>query len=147
MHGRDGRFLIILTFVNVIFYKMKEALTWLILLTVVSMALTSCKGDDPQTDYASIIAGTYTGTVTTDTGVIAGITTITKKSETKVDMAITAGSHSLNIPGIRVVSTEDNVYTLSFSVAGNSLAGEVEGNNLTYTLSSGALDGTFTGTR
>ncbi len=49
-------------------------------------------------------------------------------------MDITAGSHSLNIPGIRVSSNEDNVYTLSFSVADNSLAGEVEGNNLTYTL-------------
>ena len=126
---------------------MKKALTWLILSTFASMSLTSCKGDDPQADYASIIAGIYTGTVTTDTGVTAGITTVTKRSETKVDMAITAGSHSLNIPGIRVSSIEPNVYTLSFSVAGNSLAGEVEGNALTYTLSSGALDGTFTGTR
>jgi hypothetical protein len=62
-------------------------------------------------------------------------------------MDITAGSHNLTIPGIKVSSVEDNVYTLSFSVAGNSLAGEVEGNNLTYTLSSGTLDGTFTGTR
>jgi hypothetical protein len=62
-------------------------------------------------------------------------------------MDITAGSHSLNIPGIKVSSADNNVYTLSFSIAGNSLEGEVEGNNLTYTLSSGTLDGTFAGTR
>jgi hypothetical protein len=85
--------------------------------------------------------------VTTGSGSTAGITTITKRSETRVDMDITAGSHSLNIPGIKVSSVEDNVYTLSFSVAGNSLAGEAEGNSLTYTLSSGILDGTFAGTR
>jgi hypothetical protein len=126
---------------------MRRALAWFILSTAVSMALISCKGDDPQPDYASIIAGTYTGTVTTESGATAGVTIITKRSEAKVDMDITAGSHSLVIPGIKVSSVEDNVYTLSFSVVGNSLAGEVEGNNLTYTLSSGTLDGTFIGTR
>jgi hypothetical protein len=126
---------------------MRRALAWFILSTAVSMALISCKGDDPQPDYASIIAGTYTGTVTTGSGTTTGITIITKRSETRVDMDITAGSHNLTIPGIKVSSVEDNVYSLSFSVAGNSLAGEAEGNSLTYTLSSGALDGTFTGTR
>ena len=126
---------------------MKKTLTWFIMSTVVTIVIISCKGDDPQADYAGIIAGTYNGTVTTASGSTAGITIITKRSETRVDMDITAGSHNLAIPGIRVSSVEDNVYTLSFSVAGNSLAGEVEGNNLTYTLSSGSLDGTFTGTR
>ena len=126
---------------------MKKALARFILSIAVSMALISCKEDDPQPDYASIIAGTYTGTVTTGSGATAGITTITKRSETRVDMDITAGSHSLTIPGIKVSSLEDNVYALSFSASGNSLAGEVEGNNLTYTLSSGTLDGTFVGSR
>jgi len=134
-------------FATAVFYEMKKALTWFILSTIVALAIISCKGDDPQADYASIIAGTYTGTVTTDSGTAAGITIITKRSETKVDMDITAGSHSLDIPGINVSSVEEDVYRLSFSIAGNSLAGEVEGNNLTYTLSSGTLDGTFTGTR
>jgi hypothetical protein len=109
--------------------------------------LTSCNQDEPTPDYGSIISGTYNGTVTTGSGTTAGVTTITKRSETRVDMAITAGSHSLDIPGVRVSSAEDDVYTLSFSFSGNSLAGEVEGNNLTYTLSSGTLNGTFTGTR
>jgi hypothetical protein len=126
---------------------MKKALTWFILSTVAAIALISCNGDDPQADYAGIIAGTYTGTVTTATATTSGITIITKRSETRVDMDITAGSHSLNIPGIKVSRSDNNIYTLSFSVAGNSLAGEVEGNNLTYALSSGTLDGTFTGTR
>ena len=126
---------------------MKKGLTWGILSTVIILTFISCNGNDPQPDYASIIAGTYTGTVTTESGATAGVTIITKRSEARVDMDITAGSHSLNIPGIRVSSTTDNFYTLSFSVAGNSLAGEVEGNNLTYTLSSGTLDGTFIGTR
>lgn len=119
----------------------------LIILAFVLSTLTSCDGNDPQADYAGIIAGTYTGTVTTVTGTVAGITTITKKSETRVDMDITAGSHSLTIPGIKVSSTEDNIYTLSFVITDKFLAGEVEGNNLTYTLTSGTLDGTFTGTR
>ena len=126
---------------------MKKRLTWGILSTVIILTFMSCNGNDPQPDYASIIAGTYTGTVTTETGSTAGVTIITKRSEAKVDMDITAGSHNLTIPGIKVSSVEDNVYTLSFSVVGNSLAGEVEGNNLTYTLSSGTLDGTFIGTR
>ncbi len=125
---------------------MKTVLTWFILTSVAAIAIISCNGDDPQ-DYAGIIEGTYTGTVTTATATTSGITIITKRSETRVDMDITAGSHSLNIPGIKVSSADNNIYTLSFSVAGNSLAGEVEGNNLTYTLSSGTLDGTFTGTR
>jgi hypothetical protein len=126
---------------------MKKGLPWGILSTVIILTFISCNGNDPQSDYASIIAGTYTGTVTTESGATTGVTIITKRSEAKVDMDITAGSHSLNIPGIRVSNTDDNVYTLSFSVAGNSLAGEVEGNILTYTLSSGTLDGTFIGTR
>jgi hypothetical protein len=126
---------------------MRKALTWFIMSTVVTVVIVSCKGDDPQADYAGIIAGTYNGTVTTASGSTDGITIITKRSETRVDMDITAGSHELAIPGIKVSSVEANVYTLSFSVAGNSLSGEVEGNNLTYTLSSGTLDGTFTGTR
>jgi hypothetical protein len=126
---------------------MRKAQILLIILAFVLSTLTSCDRDDPQADYAGIIAGTYTGTVTTETGSVAGITTITKRSETRVDMDITAGSHSLTIPGIQVSSIEDNVYTLSFTITGNSLAGEVEGNILTYTLASGVLTGTFAGTR
>jgi len=126
---------------------MRKAPILLIILAFVLSTLTSCDRDDPQADYAGIIAGTYTGTVTTETGSVAGITTITKRSETRVDMDITAGSHSLTIPGIQVSSVEDNVYTLSFTITGNSLAGEVEGNILTYTLASRVLTGTFAGTR
>ena len=126
---------------------MRKGQILLLILAFVLSTLTSCDRDDPQADYAGIIAGTYTGTVTTGTGSVAGITTITKRSETRVDMDITAGSHNLTIPGIKVSSVEDDVYTLSFDITGKSLAGEVEGFNLTYALTSGTLDGTFTGTR
>jgi len=126
---------------------MRKAQILLIILAFVLTTLMSCNGDEPQVDYGGIIAGTYTGTVTTGTGTVAGITTITKRSETRVDMDITAGSHSLVIPGIKVSSVEDNVYTLSFTITDKSLAGEVEGNTLNYTLASGVLTGTFTGTR
>ncbi len=44
---------------------MKKGLTWGILSTVIILTFISCNGNDPQADYASIIAGTYTGTVTT----------------------------------------------------------------------------------
>jgi len=126
---------------------MSKAQLLLLILAFGLSTLTSCDGNDPQTDFAGIIEGTYTGTVTTGTGTVAGITTITKKSETRVDMAITAISHSLTIPGIKVSSADNNVYTLSFVIADKSLTGEVEGNTLTYTLASGVLTGTFTGTR
>lgn len=126
---------------------MRKAQILLIILAFFLSTLTSCNGDEPLADYAGIIAGTYTGTVTTGSGTTVGITTITKRSETRVDMDITAGSHSLTLPGIKVSSDEDNVYTLSFAITDKSLAGEVEGNNLTYTLTSGTLDGTFAGTR
>ncbi len=126
---------------------MRKAQILLIMLAFVLSALSSCDGDDPQADYAGIISDTYTGTVTTGTGTVAGITIVTKRSDTRVDMDITAGSHSLTIPGIKVSSVEEDVYILSFAISDKSLAGEVEGNNLTYTLTSGTLDGTFTGTR
>ena len=126
---------------------MRKSQILLIILAFVFSTLMSCNGDEPQADYAGIIAGTYTGTVTTGTGTAGGITTITKRSETSVDMDIMAGSHSLVIPWIKVSSVEDNVYILSFTITDKSLAGEVEGNTLTYTLASGVLTGTFTGTR
>jgi hypothetical protein len=126
---------------------MKKARTLLIFFAVVSAALTSCGGDEFQSDYASMIAGTYIGTVTTLSGSTAGSSEIVKRSETKVDMNIIAGSHSLSIPGVSVSRVDDNIFDLSFNLAGNSLAGSVEGNKLTYTLSSGVMNGTFTGTR
>jgi hypothetical protein len=126
---------------------MKKAHTLFIFLAIVSIVLLSCGRKEPQPDYAGIIAGTYIGTVTTASGTTSGSSALTRRSETKVDMAIIAGSHSLDIYGVTVSSVKDNIYDLSYAIAGNSLDGKVEGNTLTYTLSSGTLDGTFIGTR
>ena len=126
---------------------MNKARTLLIFFAVASTLLTSCGGDNSQQDYASLITGTYIGTVTSGSGTTAGSSELVKRSETKVDMDIIAGSHTLSIPGIRVTRVGYNIYDLSCTISGNSLDGKVEGNKLTYTLSSGALNGTFTGTR
>jgi hypothetical protein len=126
---------------------MKKARNLFYFLALVSAALTSCRREEPQPDYAKSIAGAYIGTVTTASGATSSSSALTRRSETKVDMAIIAGSHSLNIYGVTVSSVKDNIYDLSYTIAGNSLDGKVEGNTLTYTLSSGTLNGTFTGTR
>ncbi len=126
---------------------MNKARTLLIFFAVASTLLTSCGGDNSKQDYASLITGTYIGTVTNGSGTTAGSSELVKRSETKVDMDIIAGSHTLSIPGIRVSRVDDNIYDLSCTISGNSLDGKVEGNKLTYTLSSGALNGTFTGTK
>jgi hypothetical protein len=139
--------LIIITFGIPGDLKMNKARTLLIFFAIASTLLTSCGGDNPQQDYASMITGTYIGTVTNGSDTTAGSSELVRRSETKVDMDIIAGSHNLSIPGIRVSRVDDNIYDLSYTIAGNSLDGKVEGNILTYTLSSGALNGTFTGTK
>ncbi|MGB8359019.1 MAG: hypothetical protein WCD55_10445 [Bacteroidales bacterium] len=127
--------------------KMKKMRTLLIFFAVCAAALTSCGGDKSQRDYASMITGTYIGTVTTGSGTTAGSSEIVRRSDTRIDMNIIAGSHSLSIPAVTVSRVADNIYDLSFTLSGNSLDGRVEGNILTYTLSSGELNGTFTGTK
>jgi hypothetical protein len=126
---------------------MKKMRTLVMFLAVASAALTSCGGDESQADYASMITGTYIGTVTTGSGSTAGTSEIVRRSDTKIDMNIIAGTHTLSIPGVGVSRVADNIFDLSFSLAGNTLDGRVEGNKLTYTLSSGDLNGTFTGTK
>ena len=126
---------------------MNKVRTLLIFFAVGAAALTSCGGDGSQRDYASMITGTYIGTVTTGSGTTAGSSEIVRRSDTRIDMNIIAGSHSLSIPAVTVSRVADNIYELSFTLSGNSLDGRVEGNILTYTLSSGDLDGTFTGTK
>lgn len=122
-------------------------MTLSLLLTFVATAFTSCGSDDPQDDYARIISGIYTGTVTTGSVTVPGTTELVRFTDTKSDMHITAGSRTLDIYGIKISNSGDDIYYLSYSIAGNTLDGYVEGNQLTYTLASGTLDGTFTGTR
>lgn len=127
--------------------RMMQAVIKVLSLTCFILAFASCDKNGSGTDYAAIIEGTYTGTVTTGTSAVPGTTEIVRFTDTKVDMHIAAGTHTLNIYGIRITSSGNDVYYLSYSIAGNTLDGNVEGNLLTYTLSSGTLDGTFTGLR
>lgn len=113
----------------------------------VLLTFNSCGGKESQPDYASIIEGTYSGIVTTGSANVAGITEVVRLTDTKVDLHITAGTHTLDIPGVRIANSGDDVYYLSYSIAGNTLDGNVSGGQLAYTLSSGVLTGTFTGTR
>lgn len=127
--------------------RMIRAVIKFLLLTCLILIFASCDKNESGTDYAAIIEGTYTGTVITGTSAVPGTTEIVRFTDTKVDMHITAGTHTLNIYGIRITSSGNDVYYLSYAIAGNTLDGNVEGNLLTYTLSSGTLDGTFTGLR
>jgi len=127
--------------------RIKRALLLVILPAWVILACTSCAGDESQPDYGEIIEGTYSGTVTTGAANVPGITEVVRFTDTKVDLHITAGSHTLDIPGVRISNYGDEIYYLSYSIAGNTLDGNVYGDQLTYTLTSGALNGTFNGTR
>lgn len=131
----------------VILFRVRRAASILLLLTCLALVFASCKRSEPQPDYASIIEGTYTGTVTTGSATVSGTTNLVRFTNTKVDMHITAGTHTLNIYGITISSPVNDIYYLSYSVAGNTLDGNVQGDLLTYTLTSGTLNGTFTGSR
>jgi len=124
-----------------------RAPTIILLLTFLALVYSSCKKSEPQPDYASIIEGTYTGTVATGSVTVSGTTNLVRYTNTKADMHITAGTHTLNINGITISSPGNDIYYLSYSFAGNTLDGNVQGDLLTYTLTSGALNGTFTGSR
>jgi len=131
----------------VIPFRMMRAAKILLLLTCSALVYSSCKKSEPQPDYASIIEGTYTGTVTTGSTTVSGTTELVRFTDTKVDMHITAGTHTLNIYGIMITTSGNDLYYLSYSIAGNTLVGTVQGDLLTYTLASGTLNGTFTGSR
>ncbi|MCK7537444.1 MAG: hypothetical protein MZV63_44060 [Marinilabiliales bacterium] len=45
-----------------------------LLLACAAMVLTACDSNEPQDDYASIISGIYTGTVTTGSTTVPGTT-------------------------------------------------------------------------
>jgi hypothetical protein len=126
---------------------MMQAVIKVLSLTCFILIFATCDKNENGTDYAAIIEGTYTGTVITGTSAVPGTTEIVRFTDTKADMHIAAGTHTLNIYGIRITSSGNDVYYLSYAIAGNTLDGNVEGNLLTYTLSSGTLDGTFTGLR
>ncbi len=128
-------------------FRVMRTATIFLLLTSIALVYSSCKKNGPQPDYASIIQGTYTGTVTTGSSTVLGTTNLVRYTNSKVNMHISAGTHTLNIYGITISNPVNDIYNLSYSVAGNTLDGNVQGDLLTYTLTSGTLNGTFTGSR
>ncbi len=127
--------------------RIKRALLLAILPAWVTLACTSCAEDESQPDYGKIIEGTYSGTVTTGSANVPGITEVVRFTDKKADLHISAGSSTLDIYGVRITNNGDDIYYLSYAIVGNTLEGNVDGDQLTYTLTSGALNGTFTGAR
>ncbi len=108
----------------------------------------SCEKDENLSDYASIIAGTYNGTVTVeDIGTVACTSILTKSSDQEVDLEITIGSNSIPLKGIDVSSSGGDIYDLKYTDRSGSFTGKVEGNNLTWTLAAMDIVETFSGTK
>jgi hypothetical protein len=128
---------------------MKKSLKLIVLLLIIGSltALCSCKKDD--IDYASVIAGSYSGTVTiTGTGSAACTCTLERTGNTEVTFKAQMGSSSTpDLSGIDVSCDNNNVYTLTYSDNSGSLNGIVENNRLTWTIIAGSITENFSGTR
>jgi len=108
---------------------------------------TSCEKDSDSSDYASQVAGTYSGTVTiVGTGSVSGSSKLTKSSDKVVNLSITIGVSSIPLNGIDVSKSGSNYY-LNYTDASGSFSGTVNGNSLTWTLTDGNDTITFSGTR
>jgi hypothetical protein len=121
----------------------------LILLSFLMMFIASgCQKDKNLPDYASQIAGTYSGTVTVvGTGTVSCTSTLTKSSNQKVDLKITIGSNSTSLTGIKVSNSAGDVYNLTLTDSSGSFTGTVNGNTLTWDMTAGSIHETFSGSR
>ena len=111
---------------------------------------TGCgsNGDDPDPDFASKVAGTYSGSVTVQgVGTVPGTSKLIRSSDKVVDLEITINSNVIPLDGITVSHSGGNVYNLNLADASGSLTGKVEGNTLTYTIMGGGDTVTFSGTK
>jgi hypothetical protein len=107
----------------------------LILLSFLMMFIASgCQKDKNLPDYASQIAGTYSGTVTVvGTGTVSCTSTLTKSSNQKVDLKIS--------------NSAGDVYNLTLTDSSGSFTGTVNGNTLTWDMTAGSIHETFSGSR
>jgi hypothetical protein len=129
----------------------KKSRTWIYTLTVLALLLTvvtGCTKDNSSPDYASKIAGTYNGTITVvGTGSASASSKLSRNTDTKVDLLVTIGASPVSLNGITVSNSSGNSYTLSFSDNSGSFTGTVQGNTLSWTITSGSVVDVFTGTR
>jgi hypothetical protein len=106
----------------------------------------SCSKDEPNEDLASEIAGTYTGTVTANgSASVAATSALIKHTNTVVNLIITIGSTPINLDGIDVTRSPNNIYALSLVDASGSFTGTVNGNKLDWTLTAGSIVDVFSG--
>jgi hypothetical protein len=121
------------------------------------MLATSCipeEKDEILPDYSGKIVGSYNGTATlVGTGTLPATSTLTKRSEQVVDLSCKIGSESTNLTGIGIsISKGDSIsngdiYNLKYTDSSGSFTGKVEGNKLTWTITSGIFKETFYGTK
>ena len=118
----------------------------LIAMVFLLMFASSCENDENLPDYASKIAGDYTGTVfVIGSGSAPCCTTVSKSSGQEVDLKIKIGSNNTPLDGIKVSSAGGDVYNLKYTDSSGSFTGSVDGNLLTYTLTAGSDKVTFSG--
>lgn len=128
--------------------QIRTRLNLLIIIGLLSLGLTGCVKNNTNPDFASIIAGTYTGTITaTGVGTVSASSVITKVNDTSVNLTVTINSTSVPLAGITVGHSGANIYSLTYSDSSGSLTGTVAGNTLNWTLTSGSDTDVFLGTR
>ena len=127
-------------------YKMKKGQFLFFVLAVFLIAFTSCKKDEILSDSGSKIEGTYNGTITVvGLATVPASTTLSKVSETIVNLIIVIGTDSIPLNGINLSRAGNNIYNLSDSYG--FFVGKVEGNKLTWTLTAGGVVESFSGTK
>lgn len=109
---------------------------------LIIFAVVSC-----NTPLADIVEGTYNGTIVIN-AVPSGpaTTTITKSSDNKVLMSIVIGSDAPVEINQVLVEGESNPYSLTYEDPNSSLYGNVDGNELIFTIYyDGGSQATFMG--
>ena len=105
--------------------------------------LLSCK------KAGETVSGTYNGTVTINASPSGnGTTVITKVSDNTVNMSFVIGAASPTFFTNVAVTGSENPYSLSYSDAGGNLYGQVDGNQLIFTIfDTSSTQTTFTGSK
>ena len=110
-------------------------------------SVTSCNKDENPSSLADKVVGTYHGITSFGTAQLSCTSIISKASDTMVVLTIDFNGSSFIFAEIAVFNAGNDTYTLSYSDQSGFIDGKVEGNTLTYTVSSGVLSTVFTGTR
>jgi hypothetical protein len=110
-------------------------------------SVLSCKKEESQPSYADAVTGTYHGTTYYGASHLPCKATITKTADTRVGLTITINGSSFSFGEIAVFKAGENIYNLSLSDQSGYIDGTVTGNTLTYSITSGVQNSTFTGTR